>query len=394
MTTTTRTNDEDGRTKMSAIEDGLPATGGAGGRAALALLLAATAGIAACREDAGAGSPSPGQSAPASARIVNVEVEEVRPRDFTRTVRLTGVVQARRDVVVSAEESGVVRRIVRDKGGAVRAGQAIVRLDDGILAAQVRTALAQAELAREVWERRKRLYEEDEVGSEMSYLEAKYAAEQADGSLVALEERLARTTIVAPVSGLLEDRMVEVGAMVSTGTPVARIVQVDTVKIMAGVPERYALDVAPGAATSVSFDVLEGESFEGKIEYVGATVDSENRTFPVELVLPNPNGVIKPEMIAEITVVRRQVPDAVVVPQQALVSMEEGYVVFVVDGTGDDATAHERRVEVLTAQGNEVVLESGLQAGERLVVVGQQGLTAGDKVRVVAGAGASEAGAP
>lgn len=394
MTTTTRTNDEDGRTKMSAIEDGLPGTGGAGGRAALALLLAATAGIAACREDAGAGSPSPGQSAQASARIVNVEVEEVRPRDFTRTVRLTGVVQARRDVLVSAEESGVVRRIVRDKGGAVRAGQAIVRLDDGILAAQVRTALAQAELAREVWERRKRLYEEDEVGSEMSYLEAKYAAEQADGSLVALEERLARTTIVAPVSGLLEDRMVEVGAMVSPGTPVARIVQVDTVKILAGVPERYALDVAPGAATSVSFDVLEGESFEGKIEYVGATVDSENRTFPVELVLPNPNGVIKPEMIAQITVVRRQVPDAVVVPQQALVSMEEGYVVFVVDGSGDDATAQERRVEVLTAQGNEVVLESGLQAGERLVVVGQQGLTAGDKVRVVASARASEAGAP
>ena len=321
------------------------------------------------------------------ARVVNVEVEEVRARNFTRTARLTGVVQAKRDVVVSAEESGVVRRIVRDKGRAIRAGQSIVRLDDSILAAQVRTAEARAELAREVWERRKRLYEDDGVGSEMSYLEAKYAAEEAEGNLAALHERLSRTTVVAPVGGILEDRMVEVGAMVGPGTPVARIVQVDTVKILAGVPERYALDVTPGAAASVSFDVIEGESFEGQIEYVGATVDSENRTFPVELVLPNPNGRIKPEMIAEITLVRREVPDAIVVPQQALVSMESGYVVFVVEGAGDDATAQTRMVEVLAAQGNEVVLESGLRAGERLVVVGQQDLTAGDRVRVVPGAG-------
>ena len=378
---------------MEAIKGGLRGRAGTGSRVGAALLLAATGGLSACGGGAEAGSPSDGGAdAQAFARVVNVEVQEVRPRNFTRTVRLTGVVLARRDVVVSAEESGVVRRVVRDKGRAIRAGDPIVRLDDGILAAQVRTAQAQSELAREVWERRKRLYEDDQVGSEMSYLEARYAAEQAAGTLEALEERLSRTTIAAPIGGILEDRMVEVGAMVAPGTPVARIVQVDTVKILAGVPERYALDVTRGAPTSVSFDVLEGESFEGRIDYVGATVDEDNRTFPVELLLANPSGVIKPEMIAEITVVRREVTDAIVVPQQALVSMEMGYVVFVVEGAGESAVAQERIVEVLTAQGNEVVLDSGLAAGERLVVVGHQGLTAGDRVRVVAGAGGEETG--
>lgn len=363
---------------------------GADGRSGLVLILAAVAGLAACRGDAEGGGSSPDDGAQALVRVVNVEVEEVRSREFARTVRLTGVAQAMRDVVVSAEEAGVVRRIVRDKGREVRRGEAIVQLDDAILAAQVRNASAQAALAQEVWDRRRRLYEEEAVGSEMSYLEARYLAAQAHATLEGLRERLNRTVVRAPIAGILDERLVELGAAVVPGAPVARIVQVDSIKIGAGVPERFALDVADGASASVSFDVLEGEVFEGRITYVGATVDPDNRTFSVELVLPNPGRRIKPEMIAEITVVRQEIEGAIVVPQQALVSMEQGYVVFVVQGSGDRAVAAARSVEVLAGQGNEAVIGSGLEPGERLVVVGQQGLTAGDRVRVVAGAGGGE----
>lgn len=321
----------------------------------------------------------------AFARIVNVEVDTVRPRGFTQVVRLTGVARAMNDVVVSAEEGGVVRRIVRDKGRPISAGQAILQLDDAVLKAQVATATAQAQLADEVWERRRKLYEEDGIGSELSYLEAKYAAEQARGSLDALEERLARTTVSAPISGILEDRLVEVGAMVSPGTPVARIVHTDSIKILAGVPERYALDVTEGAAATVRFSVLPDERFETSVSYAGATVDPQSRTFAVELMLPNPGARIKPEMIADMEIVREEVDEAIVVSQQALVSMEEGYVVFVVEGTGDTAVAVIRHVEVSVTQGNDVVVGSGLEAGDRLVIVGQQGLTAGDRVRIVGG---------
>ena len=352
-----------------------------------ARLLAAallTAPLAACGGVGGA--PSPEGAELGYRRVVNVEVDRLEPRSFTRVIRLPGVAWAMRDVVVSAEEAGVVRRIVRDKGRTVRAGQAILRFDDAILRAQVQAAAAQAEYAREVWERRKRLYEEDSIGSELSYHEARYTAEQTRGNLMALEERLARTTVTAPISGVLDDRLVEIGAMVSPGTPVARIVQTDTIRITAGAPERYALALPAGALASVSFDALGDETFEGEIGYVGAVVDSESRTFPIELNLLNPRDLIKPGMIAEISVVQEEIADALVVPQQALVAMENGHVVFVVEGDGDDARATARPVSVSISQGNDLILESGLFEGDLLVVVGQQGLTSGDRVRVVASA--------
>lgn len=353
-------------------------------------LAAAACAVAACSGQGngqGTGQGTGQAEAPAEAfeRIVNVEVDTVRSRPFSRVVRLTGVAMAMNDVVVSAEEGGVVRRVVRDKGVRILAGQAILQLDDAILRAQVVTATAQAALADEVWQRRRKLYEEDGIGSELSYLEAKYAAEQARGSLDALQERLARTTITAPISGTLEARLVEVGTMVSPGTPVARIVRTDSIKVLAGIPERYALDVTVGAGASVSFSVMSGELFESSVGYAGATVDPQSRTFPVELQIANPGGSIKPQMIADIEVVLEEIAEAIVVPQQALVSMEAGQVVFVVEGNASGARAVARSVEVSLSQGNQVVIDSGLEAGSVLVIVGQQGLTDGDRVRVVDG---------
>ena len=362
--------------------------GGGAGWARAALFLSA-GGLSAC----GAPSQDPAdEPAEAFERIVNVEIETVAPGSFAQVVRLTGVAIAKQDVVVSAEEGGVVRRVVHDKGSRIRSGQTILELDDAIISAQVVTATAQAALADEVWQRRRKLYEEDGIGSELSYLEARYAAEQAQGSLEALRERLARTTIRAPISGILDTRFVEVGTMVSPGTPVARIVHTDTIKVLAGVPERYALEITVGAAASVSFSVMPDERFESSVAYAGATVDQQSRTFPVELALPNPGAMIKPEMIADIEIVLEQIDAAIVVPQQALVSMEEGHVVFVVEGGDGEARAVARSVEVAISQGNEVVIGSGLEAGSRLVVVGQQGLTDGDRVRVVGGRAAPGGG--
>jgi RND family efflux transporter MFP subunit len=318
-------------------------------------------------------------------RVINVEVSPVRTSSFTELIRLTGTVQANQDVRVSAEESGVVEEILVEKGNRVRPGEAIFRLDDELLRAQVEQARAQTALARETWERRKRLYEEDRVGTELEYLQARYNAEQAEANLELLEARLRRTTIRAPIHGVLDSREVEVGSMVSAGSPVAHIVELDPVKITAGVPERYAPDVQPGAEATVTFDVLPGEEFRGEISYVGAVVNSRNRTFPVEFVLPNPGGLIKPEMVANVRVVRRTMEDAVVVPQEALVRIQDGYQVFVVEEEEGEAVALARTVEPGPAQNNRVVIRSGLEPGEKLIVVGQQSVASKDRVNVVEG---------
>jgi len=351
------------------------------GRVQFAIVLVAVS-LTACGTDAEAEGPAPAEGQ-ALGRVINVETSTLEPGDFTEVIRLTGTVEANRDVTVAAEESGVVRALLVEKGTAVREGQPILKIDDRLLASQVEEARARADLASETWTRRKRLWEEDGIGTELAYLEARFASEQAVANLALLQERLDRTTVTAPVEGVLDDRFVEVGTMVSPGTPVARILDLDPVKVTAGVPERYATDVRPGTRATVTFDVLGDSEREGAISYVGAAVNPDNRTFPVEFTLPNPGRTIKPEMVAQVSVVRRELENVIVVPQEALIRVEGGFVVFVIVTRDGQDVAEARPVQTGPSQRNRVVVTEGLEGGERLVVVGQQTVAAEDVVRVV-----------
>lgn len=345
------------------------------------LALAIAGGAAGCGNAEANGAE--GADGEAFVRVINVEVMELRLESFVEEIRLTAVARANQDVTVAAEESGVIRRIYVDKGSVLRRGQAIAKIDDAVLQAQLAQAQAQADLAAQTWERRKRLWEEDRVGSEIAYLEAKFAQEQTAASVLALEERVARTTIRAPFAGVLEDRLVEVGSMVGPSQEVARVVDLDPVKVMAGVPERYAANVEVGAVGTVTFDVLSGEVFEAPVGFVGATVEPRSRTFPIEVVLPNRDGLIKPEMVASMSLVRRRVDEAVVVPQDALVRVEDGYVVFAAVESGTGPVAEVRPVKVGPTQRDLVVIEEGIVGGERLIVVGQKSVANGDRVNIV-----------
>jgi RND family efflux transporter MFP subunit len=321
--------------------------------------------------------------AEASVRVINVETSTVTPRKFVEDIRLIAVVMANQDVLVAAEESGIIREIFLDKGSRSSAGDAIAKIDDKVLSADVDQARARAELASQTWERRKRLWEEDQVGSEITYLEAKFGQKEAAANLAGLEERLARTVIRAPFSGIFDERHIEVGSMVSSGQSVGRLVNLNPVRVVAGVPERYAADVVVGAQATLFFDVLGDELFSAPVRYVGSTVDPGNRTFLIEVVLPNPNGLIKPQMVANMSVTRREVAEAMVVPQDALVRVEGGYVVFVVSERNEDTVAEVRPVELGPTRRNLVVVEAGIEPGEQLIVVGQKSVSDGDRVRVV-----------
>ena len=342
------------------------------------LALIGTVGLAGCGAEAADGAVEEANSQ-AFERIVNVEVHELAPEAFVEEIRLTAAVMANQDVMISAQEQGVVRELFVDRGDWVAKDAPIAKLDDRVLAAQVQQAQAAASLAEQTWDRRKRLWEEDQVGSEIAYLEAKFASEQTAASLMALQERLKNTTVRAPFAGVMDERHVEVGSMVGSGQTVGRLVDLNPVRVMAGVPERYAPDVKVGATAQMTFDVMPGEVFESTIRYVGASVSPANRTFPIEVVLSNPNSMIKPQMVANMAVTRRALDAAIVVPQDALVRVEDGYVAFV--ASGDRA---EQRVVVLgPTRRNLVVIEDGLVAGDRLIVVGQKSVAAGDRINVV-----------
>jgi RND family efflux transporter MFP subunit len=316
-------------------------------------------------------------------RVINVEVSEITPETFVDELRLTSVAMANQDVMIEAQESGVIRRLYVDRGDWVSAGDRIAKIDDRILQTQVDQARAAAQLASQTWDRRKRLWEEDRVGSEIAYLEAKFAAEQTAAALAGLEERLARTVVRAPFSGILDERHVDVGTTVGPGKTIGRLVDLDPIKVRAGVPERYATNVEVGAVARVTFEALGDEAYTAQIRYVGSTINPRSRTFPIEVEVANPDGSIKPEMVADMSVTRQQVENALVVPQDALVRVEDGYVVFVAVEDGGETVAKVREVELGPTRRNVVVIEAGVSPGERLIVVGQKSVADGDRVNIV-----------
>jgi RND family efflux transporter MFP subunit len=328
--------------------------------------------------------------AAASERRIVVETVIVEPEPYVEYMSVTGSVEADRDVTVASEESGVIREVYVDKGTAVRAGQPIARIDDSVIRAQYDQAVAEAELARETWERQRKLWEQDRIGSEMTYLRARYGAETAAANARVLAARLERTTVRAPIAGILEDRLVEVGSTVLPGAPVARIVDVDPLKVTAGVPERYAGDIAAGAAVDVLTDRADGRTFRGRAAFVGTAVDAQTRTFPVEIAIPASTG-LKPGIVARLRIARRELGRALLVPREAVLRSDEGYIVYVVNRDGERAIAQSRAVTTGSGADGRVVIEAGLDAGDEVIVVGQQQVTAGERVEAAPrGAGGNQ----
>jgi RND family efflux transporter MFP subunit len=349
----------------------------------LATIAALSLALAACGGGE-AKEPEMPESGARVARLVNVEVERVGEVPFTDLVGIVGVVAANREVTVAAEESGVIRSLLREKGVRVQAGEPLARIDDALLQAQFRQAAADAELARETYERQRRLWEEEKIGTELAYLQARFAAERSAANLQLLKERVERTTIRAPISGILDERLIEVGTMVSAGTPVARIVDLSQVKVIGGMPERFAAEVAKGARARLSIEGLSTgpRELEGRISFVGAVINEQDRTFPVEVVLANP-GAVKPGMVVTMGIDRRTLDAAVVVPQEAVVRTEDGYIVYVAAQRDGTTLAEARPVVTGPSRRGRVVVEAGLAAGEEIVVVGQQRVVPGDRLQVV-----------
>ena len=316
-------------------------------------------------------------------RIINVEAAPATLSDFVDYIRITGEVEAMSDVTLSAAESGSIERFWVEKGARVKKRDVIASIDAAVLRAQAEEARAAASLAREQYERQRILWEEEEIGSEIRFLEAKAQAEAAAARLGTLEARLERTAIRSPVTGVFDEKFLEAGEMAVPGTPVARVVDVRRVKVVGGVPERFALSVRQGSRANVTFDIIAGRQFEGRIGFVGTSVDAINRTIRIEVVLDNPKQVVKPQMIANVQIVRERLDDVIVAPQQVVERTENGYQVFVVVERDGHAVAEAREVRLGAAYANRVVIEQGLSPGDRLVTVGNRLVDDGSRVRVV-----------
>ena len=333
-------------------------------------------------EPAAAAAPA---ASSAGARVVNAEVTPVAPSTFVQYIRVVGEVEALHDVTVSVQESGTVAAFLADKGERVVRGQPVTRISAELLGAQVEEAQALADVAAERYERQRRLWQQQRIGTEIALLELKAQAASSAARLKVLETRLARTVVASPITGIFDEQYVEAGELVAPGTRLLRVLATDQVKVVAGIPERYALAVKPGAAALITFDVLEGREFRGSIQFVGTSVDPRSRTIPIEVVLDNAEYLIRPRMVANVQVERVRQEQVIVVPQDLVQRTENGFQVFIAERRNDTVTARARAVELGSSYANQVVVTAGLAAGERLITAGHRQVDDGSVIQVVNG---------
>lgn len=324
-------------------------------------------------------------AAAVGARVVNVEVTPVQTTTFVQYVRVVGEVEPLHDVTVSAEEAGTITAFLVTKGDRLTRGQAVTRISSDLLDAQLEEARAILDIATERYQRLRRLWDDERIGTEIALLEAKSQVQTGAARLKVLETRKARTVVSAPITGTYDQQYVEVGELVAPGTRLLRVLATDRVKVVAGIPERYALAVVPGTPAVVTFDVLEGREFDGAIEFVGVSVDPRSRTIPIEIVLDNSDGLIRPRLVANVQVERAREEQVIVVPQDLVLRTETGFQVFVAKQGADGLTAEAREVSLGASYANEVVVISGLAAGERLITAGHRQVDDGSVISLVGG---------
>ena len=189
--------------------------------------------------------PAATETTRAGARVVNTEVRVVAPTTFVQYIRVVGEVEPLHDITLSAEESGTIAELLVEKGATVAAGQPLARIGAKVLEAQIEEAAVLAEVARERFERQQRLWNEERIGTEMALLELRSQATSAAARLQVLQTRYARTMVASPVAGVFDEQYVDIGELVAPGTRVARVVATGRVKVVAGIPERFALAVTP-----------------------------------------------------------------------------------------------------------------------------------------------------
>lgn len=340
----------------------------------------------------------PASTAPSSEaahrQAVRVDVTTVQSTAFEDAITVNGVVEAQGDVHLSAAGPGMVAELA-PLGRMVNAGEVVVRLDDTVsqalrdqAVATLSAAEAQQDLAEATYRRKEALYR-DSVISAMEFEtvraqrdQAVAHVRQARARLIQAEKQLADTRLIAPFRGTVEAHHVKPGEQVLPGAPVARIVHTAAVTVRAGVPERYAGQVVEGSPVSVHA-LTHGTTVDAVVRFAGRTVHPENRTFPVEVDLPNPDQRLKPEMVVRLRVVRAVHSDAIVIPLAAVVRDADGPVVYVAAEAEHALVAERRGVALGPASNEQVVVTAGLDAGDRVVVRGQNHLAAGDMLHVV-----------
>ncbi len=317
-------------------------------------------------------------------KTVNVETRILQPETFRSQLRVVGNVETKNDIMISAEVGGRIVEQSAAEGTKVKKGQTILRIDDAKLRQEKARLEAATEQARENYERLQRVYEESEIGSEIKVLNAKFNYQQNKSALESIKVDLENTTISAPFAGTVEQFMLEEGEMASPGTPVVRLIGTNTYIVTAGVPARYADVVQSGDDVEVWFDTQNADTLQGKISFVGNSIDPQSRTFRIEVLLPVQQKSYKVDMIANLLLNTLMEENVLVVSEEFIYKEEDEFITYVKTENEDGIPVAERRVvELGPSYRSDVIIRSGLNPGEELITIGSAFLNDGVRLNIV-----------
>jgi membrane fusion protein (multidrug efflux system) len=309
---------------------------------------------------------------------VQVITLTLKPRTLRDTINLPAMVEAKADVLVKAEVPGQVATVLVEEGQTINEGQVLVQLDDRDYRTRLDRIKANYQLARLEYDRNEALVKKM-VASQAKLDTIEAQLKDLEAQMREAELALSRTRITSPICCILNEVKAERGDFVGVGDPVARILQLDPVKVTVGVPESDVAAIFDLDEAEVIIDALNKRRVKGTKIYLSRQTQSLARLYDLELRVPNTDGHILPGMFARVELVKAVFPRGLAIPLYGVITQGEERFVYI----ERDGRAQKRTIRLGILVGWEVQVVSGLRSGDRVIVVGHRFLDDGQPVKVI-----------
>lgn len=311
-----------------------------------------------------------------------ISATEARTESWTPAIKAVGSIEAVNGIQVANEVPGVIEEINFESGDVVKRGDVLIRLNAEIDEAALRTRRAEAQLAKQEFQRVSDLLPKRAV-SQSQYDEAKANFDAAKARVNEAEAQLSKKIIRAPFDGTLGIRMVDQGEYIATGTPIVEINMLDPIYVDYTLSEKDLPNVETGYPVVATVAAVPEQTFDGKVSAINTSVNPETRTVRIRATLANPESQLRPGMFATIETQQPNDKDVVTVPRTAISYNTYGDFVFVVEKNDQgDLVVNRRTVTSGETRDGRAAVLSGLKAGETVVSKGLLRLRAGQKVKI------------
>jgi membrane fusion protein (multidrug efflux system) len=292
----------------------------------------------------------------------------VRLQTFDNNLALSGSIEANEQVEIRSEVSGIVKNIYFQEGSNVAKGQVLFKVNDIELKAQLAQAKTKESLASENERRAKLLLQKEAISQEeYDVARADFKSAQAQSQLI--QAQIEKTSVRAPFSGKIGLRSISPGTYVTPTLLVAKLVNIGQLKITFSIPEKYASQVKKNA--TISFKITgSNESYSAKIYAIEPEVEIATRTLKVRALADNSHGKLLPGTFANVQLPLDIIKDAVVIPTEAIIPVQEGKKVFI----ANKGMAKEVMVETATRTDASILVLEGLKAGDTVLTSGVMSL--------------------